>query len=89
MVPSPGVELISARPPDLGGEAVDLGKAEAGPLADRLGGEKGIEDALEHVGGNAFASVGEADADQIDRVMRDVARGDDVAGRHPAWHRAR
>ncbi len=31
------------------GEAVDLGQAEAGSSADRLGGEERIEDAAEHI----------------------------------------
>ena len=43
------------------GEAEDLAEAEAGALADRLGGEEGLERALEHLGRHAAAGVGDAD----------------------------
>ena len=45
------------------GEAEDLAEAEAGALADRLGGEEGLERALAHFGGHAAAGVGDRDAD--------------------------
>ena len=37
----------------LSGEAVDLRQAEPGALADLLGGEEGLERAVDHVGGHA------------------------------------
>ena len=49
----------------LGGEAVDLGKAEAGPLADRLGGEEGLEGARRHLGRHPLAGVRDRDRDLV------------------------
>ena len=46
-------------------EAEDLRKAEPGALADRLGGEEGLEHAVEMLGRDAAAGVGDADADII------------------------
>ncbi len=42
-------------------EAIDHRQAEAGALADRLGGEKWIEGARDHVGRHAGAVVGDAE----------------------------
>ena len=47
------------------GEAENLAEAEAGALADRLGGEEGLEHALEMLGRHAAAGVGDADADIV------------------------
>jgi hypothetical protein len=51
----------STSPPGLLGEADDLGQAEAGPLADLLGGEERLEDPPERVGRDARAGVDDSD----------------------------
>ena len=68
------------------GEAEDLAEAEAGALADRLGGEEGLERALEHVGRHAAAGVGDADLDIIAGAdVADLVGGEgDVLGRRCA-----
>ena len=43
------------------GEPENLAEAEAGALADRLGGEEGLERAVEHLGLHPAAGVGDAD----------------------------
>ncbi len=62
------------------GEAVHLGKAEAGALADRLGREERLEDLVEHIGGNAEPGISDIDPDELAGVRRlglhDVARAD-------------
>ena len=42
-------------------DAVDRGEAEAGALADFLGGEERLEDLVDDVGGNAGAGVADVD----------------------------
>ena len=49
----------------LAGEAEDLGEAEPGALADRLGGEEGLEHPVEMLGRDAGAGVGDADPDIV------------------------
>ena len=62
------------------GEAEDLAEAEAGALADRLGGEERLERAVEHLRRHPAAGVGDADlhifagADVADLVGGERAR---------------
>src|SRR5882672_2914895 len=64
-------------------DAVGDGESEAEALADRLRGHERIEDALDHLGGNARAVVSDADADHVlraahldaDRGLLDVGHG--------------
>ena len=72
VVPSPELAGDRHRAARLMGEAMDLRQAEAGALADRLGGEERIEHACDDVGRNADAGVLHGD--------RNI-----VAGRH--WSR--
>ena len=53
----------------------DGGEAEAGAFVDVLGGEEGLEDFVEHIGGNADAGVGDVDFDVASRFGADVERG--------------
>ena len=59
----------------LTGDAVDLGEAEAGALAERLGREKGFGCARGDLGGHAGAGVGDRDAD--------IVAGRDIGCRPP------
>ena len=59
------------------GETEDLAEAEAGPLADRLGGEEGLEGALAHVRRHSAAGVGDADLHIFAGAhVADFVRGD-------------
>ena len=66
------------------GEAVDLAQAQAGALADVLGGEERLEHPRQHVGRNARTGVGDADGDEVARkaffarfaAQHDRLRGD-------------
>ncbi len=51
-------------------DAVDHGEAEAGALADFLGGEEGLEDLAAHFLGNAVAVVLDLDQDVVGRRQR-------------------
>ncbi len=57
-------------------DAVDHGEAEAGALAELLGGEEGLEDVLEHLRRDAGAGVG-------DRHQRPAGRAAPRCGRPP------
>ncbi len=46
-------------------DAIDHGQAEAGALADFLGGEEGVEDLVADIGGNAGAGVLDLDDDVV------------------------
>ena len=65
----------------LRGEAVDLRQAEAGALADVLGGEERFERAVEHVLRHAFAVVADRQADERLALVLDVGgrQGDRAA----------
>src|ERR1044072_5829764 len=51
----------------LAGEAVDHGEAEAGALADLLGGEEGLGHLLQYLGRDAAAGIGDGEHDIIAR----------------------
>ena len=67
VVPSPTLLSMRDRAARLAREAVDHGQAEPGALADVLGGEEGLGDLRQHVGGNAAAAVGDGEHDIVAR----------------------
>ena len=56
-------------------DADDSGKAEAGALANFLGGEKRFENLVDDAGRNACAGIGDADKHIIDWPGSDVLAG--------------
>ncbi len=62
----------ACRASGLRAEAVDLAQAQAGALADFLGGEEGLEGALRHLGRHAGAGIG--DGDQHAMPCRHIGR---------------
>src|SRR5262249_57329700 len=62
-LPDPALHVDHA--PRLVGEAIDLAQAEAGALANLLGGEEWVEDLLDHLRRNADAGVAQRDLDVI------------------------
>ena len=65
MVPWPSAEAIATSPPDWRAKPKIWREAEAGALADRLGGEEGLEHPVEMLGRDAGAGVADADADIV------------------------
>ena len=57
--------LDAERAAGLAGDAVDLGEAEAGALAERLGREERLGRARGDLGAHAEAGVGDRDADIV------------------------
>src|ERR1700712_1568709 len=59
-------------------KTVHLRKSETGALADRLGGEKRIEDSRQNVGRNTGAGILHGDGDMV--AFADVVVDEDIAG---------
>ncbi len=66
VVPTPGVESTSTRPPQVCTRCQTVARPRPGAAADLLGGEERLEDPLEHFARHAHAGVGDDEALAVD-----------------------
>ena len=81
VAPDPGLAVAEHIAAGLLDDAIDHRQAEAGALADLLGGEERLENLVAHVGGNAVAVVLDLDQHVIGGDQRLLVEGGAFGGR--------